>query len=308
MVEFAAVLLPVLLIVVGIVQFGLLFGANVTLTNAAREAATGGDDHPVRRRLHSGDERCHALHRGARCRASIVRDPGGGLTALRGVRSLPRRERPERRRLSRPLGERRHDRDPVRLDGNADEPVPDDRNVLCDRRPGRVPRPGPADVPIRHRRAAHGRTSAARRERALRPAGDRRRWWSTDGPRRAARADARHVRGPHRHPPRLRGGRDRRRAGGRRTPARAARGGCGRTRGLPGTHCGRDRYSRRNGRPTGHPHEPPALAGRRVGHDRLAARATRISMAVARSTRTSSSAGSSWAARRSGWPSTRPST
>ena len=39
MVEFAAVLLPVLLIVVGIVQFGLLFGANVTLTNAAREAA-----------------------------------------------------------------------------------------------------------------------------------------------------------------------------------------------------------------------------------------------------------------------------
>jgi hypothetical protein len=39
LVEFAAVLLPVLLIVVGIVQFGLIFGANVTLTNAAREAA-----------------------------------------------------------------------------------------------------------------------------------------------------------------------------------------------------------------------------------------------------------------------------
>ena len=39
MVEFAAVLLPILLIVVGIVQFGLIFGANVTLTNAAREAA-----------------------------------------------------------------------------------------------------------------------------------------------------------------------------------------------------------------------------------------------------------------------------
>jgi Flp pilus assembly protein TadG len=39
MVEFAAVLLPMLLIVVGIIQFGLLFGANVTLTNAAREAA-----------------------------------------------------------------------------------------------------------------------------------------------------------------------------------------------------------------------------------------------------------------------------
>jgi Flp pilus assembly protein TadG len=39
LVEFAAVLLPILLIVVGIVQFGLLFGANVTLTNGAREAA-----------------------------------------------------------------------------------------------------------------------------------------------------------------------------------------------------------------------------------------------------------------------------
>jgi Flp pilus assembly protein TadG len=39
MVEFVAVLLPLLLIVVGIIQFGLLFGANVTLTNAAREGA-----------------------------------------------------------------------------------------------------------------------------------------------------------------------------------------------------------------------------------------------------------------------------
>lgn len=39
MVEFAAVLLPVLLLIVGIIQFGLIFGANVTLTNAAREAA-----------------------------------------------------------------------------------------------------------------------------------------------------------------------------------------------------------------------------------------------------------------------------
>jgi Flp pilus assembly protein TadG len=42
MVEFAFVLLPVLLLIVGIVQFGLLFGANVTLTNAAREAARAG--------------------------------------------------------------------------------------------------------------------------------------------------------------------------------------------------------------------------------------------------------------------------
>ena len=39
MVEFAMVLMPMLLIVVGIIQLGLLFAANVTLTNAAREAA-----------------------------------------------------------------------------------------------------------------------------------------------------------------------------------------------------------------------------------------------------------------------------
>lgn len=42
MVEFAFVLLPLLLLIVGIVQFGLLFGANVTLTNAAREGARAG--------------------------------------------------------------------------------------------------------------------------------------------------------------------------------------------------------------------------------------------------------------------------
>ena len=39
MVEFAAVLLPLMVVIVGIVQFGLLFGANVSLTNAARESA-----------------------------------------------------------------------------------------------------------------------------------------------------------------------------------------------------------------------------------------------------------------------------
>src|SRR5919106_3408538 len=39
MVEFAAVLLPILLLIVGIIQFGLLLNANVTITNAAREGA-----------------------------------------------------------------------------------------------------------------------------------------------------------------------------------------------------------------------------------------------------------------------------
>ena len=39
------VLLPLLLIVVGIVQFGLMLNANVTLTNAAREGAREGSIH-----------------------------------------------------------------------------------------------------------------------------------------------------------------------------------------------------------------------------------------------------------------------
>ena len=39
MVEFAMVILPLLVVVVGIIQFGLIFGANVSLTNAAREGA-----------------------------------------------------------------------------------------------------------------------------------------------------------------------------------------------------------------------------------------------------------------------------
>lgn len=45
LVEFAFVLLPILLLIVGIVQFGLLFGASVTLTNAAREGARAGSIH-----------------------------------------------------------------------------------------------------------------------------------------------------------------------------------------------------------------------------------------------------------------------
>lgn len=42
MVEFAAVLLPIMMVVVGIIQFGLLFTAEVTLTNASREGAREG--------------------------------------------------------------------------------------------------------------------------------------------------------------------------------------------------------------------------------------------------------------------------
>jgi Flp pilus assembly protein TadG len=42
LVEFVAVLLPLLLILVGIIQFGLLFNTSVTITNAAREGARAG--------------------------------------------------------------------------------------------------------------------------------------------------------------------------------------------------------------------------------------------------------------------------
>ncbi|HET7685834.1 MAG TPA: TadE/TadG family type IV pilus assembly protein [Candidatus Limnocylindria bacterium] len=69
MVEFAVILLPVLLIVVGLIQFGLLFGANVTLTNAAREGARAGTvyvyDHS-RSRTWNDAERCGAILAAAR--------------------------------------------------------------------------------------------------------------------------------------------------------------------------------------------------------------------------------------------------
>ncbi len=58
-------LLPVLLILVGIIQFGLLFGANVTLTNAAREGARAGTIH-VYDRSHT-----KAWNDAARCGAIV---------------------------------------------------------------------------------------------------------------------------------------------------------------------------------------------------------------------------------------------
>jgi hypothetical protein len=42
MVEFMAVLFPLVLVVVGIIQFALLYGTHVTLTNASREGARAG--------------------------------------------------------------------------------------------------------------------------------------------------------------------------------------------------------------------------------------------------------------------------
>jgi TadE-like protein len=66
LVEFAFVLIPVLLIVVAIVQFGLLFGANVSLTNAAREGARAGTIY-VYDRTHT-----RAWNDAARCGAIVT--------------------------------------------------------------------------------------------------------------------------------------------------------------------------------------------------------------------------------------------
>jgi hypothetical protein len=66
MVEFAAVLLPLLLIIVGIIQFGLIFGANVTLTNAAREGARAATIEPYE------ISQTPVVNGLARCTAAIV--------------------------------------------------------------------------------------------------------------------------------------------------------------------------------------------------------------------------------------------
>jgi Flp pilus assembly protein TadG len=64
LVEFAMVLLPLLMIVVGIVQFGFIFGANVSLTNATREAARAGTIHVYdgsKSTAQNGVDRCTAI-------------------------------------------------------------------------------------------------------------------------------------------------------------------------------------------------------------------------------------------------------
>lgn len=77
MVEFAAVLLPVLLLVVGIIQFGLLFGANVTLTNAAREGARAGTVevyNPTLSRAENDQDRCTAILAAAKNEFGLLSD------------------------------------------------------------------------------------------------------------------------------------------------------------------------------------------------------------------------------------------
>jgi len=71
MVEFAAVLMPMLLIVVGIIQFGFLFGVNVTLTNAAREGARAGTIYVFNSGLSSDPTTARTLNDQNRCSAVV---------------------------------------------------------------------------------------------------------------------------------------------------------------------------------------------------------------------------------------------
>ncbi|MGH2429767.1 MAG: TadE family protein [Candidatus Limnocylindria bacterium] len=64
MVEFAAVLLPLILVLVGIIQFGFLFSAYVGVSNAAREAARSGTIYEYDANEGQGQndlERCQAV-------------------------------------------------------------------------------------------------------------------------------------------------------------------------------------------------------------------------------------------------------
>ena len=69
LVEFALVLIPLMLLILGVVQFGLIFNTYVTMTNAAREGARSGTIYVYDRTL-SKSENDDA--RNAAIRAQIV--------------------------------------------------------------------------------------------------------------------------------------------------------------------------------------------------------------------------------------------
>lgn len=84
MVEFAAVLMPILLLLVGIIQFGFLFGANVTLTNAAREGARAGTIqiyNPTLTRQQNDQARCTAVLAAAKNEFGLLSDSAPHFSA-----------------------------------------------------------------------------------------------------------------------------------------------------------------------------------------------------------------------------------
>jgi Flp pilus assembly protein TadG len=92
MVEFAMVLLPLLVVVVGIIQFGLIFGANVSLTNAAREGAreatifryNASNGHAS-----EGIDRCSAAVEASVAAFGFLRASAPNFTAARRARPAP---------------------------------------------------------------------------------------------------------------------------------------------------------------------------------------------------------------------------
>src|SRR3990170_2135618 len=83
MVEFAAVLLPIMLVVVGIIQFGLLFNAEVTLTNAAREGGRSGTIYVYTgtSQVTNDLNRCTAVLRAARAAFGLLATTSPHFTA-----------------------------------------------------------------------------------------------------------------------------------------------------------------------------------------------------------------------------------
>jgi Flp pilus assembly protein TadG len=90
LVEFVAVLLPLLLVLVGIIQFGLLFNTSVTITNAAREGARAGTIYVYDRghaRAWNDAERCTAVMTAAKNAFGILNatSPNFSVTTSGGV-------------------------------------------------------------------------------------------------------------------------------------------------------------------------------------------------------------------------------
>lgn len=92
MVEFAAVLLPILLLVVGIIQFGLIFGANITLTNAAREGARAATiaRYDIANPAANDTNRCTSV-------LNAARNSFGIMNPTRRISRLPARARRDQR-------------------------------------------------------------------------------------------------------------------------------------------------------------------------------------------------------------------
>jgi Flp pilus assembly protein TadG len=103
LVEFALVLLPLVLVLLGIMQFGLIFNAYVTVANAAREGARAGTIFvPDANASQSSNDSNRAAYISANVNAALgflnpaevttVSTYSSGSTACQGTASDPRRK------------------------------------------------------------------------------------------------------------------------------------------------------------------------------------------------------------------------